>query len=90
MPFDVWAAQELGALERGKEIGDVPAEYAALPKALAESNGDGRVVFTPKAGEVTATSGRTTTTKTRTKTKTTKATTTRPTPRADRGAQVEN
>jgi hypothetical protein len=51
VPFDVWAAQELGALERGKEIGDVPAEYAQLPKALADSNGDGRVVFTPKAGE---------------------------------------
>jgi hypothetical protein len=54
VPFDVWAAQELGALERGKEIGDVPEAYAALPKALAESNGDGRVVFTPKAGEATA------------------------------------
>ena len=51
VPFDVWVAQELGALERGKEIGEVPPEYAALPKALADSNGDGRVVFTPKAGE---------------------------------------
>ncbi len=51
VPFDVWVAQELGALARGSEIGDVPAEYAGLPKALAESNGDGRVVFTPKAGE---------------------------------------
>ena len=51
VPFDVWAAQELGGLERGKDIGEVPAEYAALPKALADSNGDGRVVFTPKAGE---------------------------------------
>jgi hypothetical protein len=51
VPFDVWVAQELGALERGKEIGDVPADYAALPKALADSNGDGRIVFTPKAGE---------------------------------------
>jgi len=51
VPFDVWAAQELGALERGKEIGDVPVAYAALPKALADSNGDGRIVFTPKAGE---------------------------------------
>ena len=54
VPFDVWVAQELGALERGKDIGDVPAEYAALPKALADSNGDGRIVFTPKAGEATA------------------------------------
>lgn len=53
VPFDVWVAQELGALERGKEIGDVPADYAALPKALADSNGDGRIVFTPKAGEAT-------------------------------------
>ena len=51
VPFDVWAAQELGALERGKEIGAVPAEYAGLPKALADSNGDGRIVFTPKAGD---------------------------------------
>ena len=57
VPFDVWVAQELGALERGKDIGDVPAEYAALPKALADSNGDGRLVFTPKAGEPTARSG---------------------------------
>lgn len=53
VPFDVWVAQELGALERGKDIGDVPPDYAALPKALADSNGDGRVVFTPKAGEAT-------------------------------------
>lgn len=57
VPFDVWVAQELGALERGKELGDVPAEYAALPKALAESNGDGRIVFTPKAGEGGGSSG---------------------------------
>ena len=51
VPFDVWAAQELGALERGKDIGDVPEAYAALPQAAATANGDGRVVFTPKAGE---------------------------------------
>ena len=51
VPFDVWVAQELGALERGKAIGDVPPEYAALPAALAVSNADGRVVFTPEAGE---------------------------------------
>lgn len=50
VPFDVWLAQELGALERGANIGDVPAEYAAFPKALAESNFDGRIVFEPKAG----------------------------------------
>jgi hypothetical protein len=53
VPFDVWVAQELGALERGKEIGDVPPEYSALPKAMADSNGDGRIVFTPKPGEAT-------------------------------------
>jgi hypothetical protein len=51
VPFDVWAAQELGALERAKAIGDVPAAYAELPLAAATTNGDGRVVFTPKAGE---------------------------------------
>lgn len=52
IPFDVWLAQELGGLERGKDIGVVPPEYAALPKALAESNFDGRIVFEPQAGEV--------------------------------------
>jgi hypothetical protein len=51
VPFDVWVAQELGALERGKALGEVPPEYAGLPQALADANGDGRVVFTPKAGE---------------------------------------
>ncbi len=54
VPFDVWVAQELGALERGKGIGDVPPGYAAFPRALAEANGDGRVVFTPTAGEPAA------------------------------------
>ena len=44
-------AQELGGVERGRDIGDVPEEYAALPKALADSNFDGRIVFSPKAGE---------------------------------------
>ena len=51
VPFDVWAAQELGALERGKAIGDVPEAYAELPQAAATANGDGRIAFTPKAGE---------------------------------------
>jgi hypothetical protein len=51
VPFDVWVAQELGAIERGKGLGDVRPEYAGLPQALADSNGDGRVVFTPTAGE---------------------------------------
>lgn len=54
VPFDVWLAQELGGLERAKDIGDVPEEYAALPKVLAESNFDGRIVFEPKAGEAEA------------------------------------
>jgi hypothetical protein len=53
VPFDVWAAQELGGLERGKDIGDVPAEYGPLLQAMADSNGDGRIVFVPKAGEAT-------------------------------------
>jgi hypothetical protein len=51
VPFDIWVAQQLGGLERGKQIGDVPAAYAGVPEALAESNADGRVSFTPKAGE---------------------------------------
>jgi len=54
VPFDVWAAQELGALERGKDIGNVPAAYESLPLAAATANGDGRVVFTPTAGEGTS------------------------------------
>ena len=54
VPFDVWVAQELGALERGDELGGVPAAYAGLPQALADSNGDGRLAFTPKAGEAEA------------------------------------
>jgi len=57
VPFDVWVAQELGALERSKGIGDVPPEYATLPQELANANGDGRVVFTPKAGEATSADG---------------------------------
>lgn len=54
VPFDVWVAQQLGALPKGEGFGDVPSEYAALPQALAEANGDGRVVFEPKAGEAAA------------------------------------
>jgi hypothetical protein len=50
VPFDVWAAQQLGALEKGGAFGEVPAAYAEIQKALAEANGDGRVVFEPKAG----------------------------------------
>ena len=55
IPFDVWVAQQLGGLERGKSIGDVPDAYAALIQLGADANGDGRIVFTPKAGEVTGT-----------------------------------
>ncbi len=51
IPFDVWVAQQLGGLERGKHIGDVPEAYAALIQPSADANGDGRLVFTPKAGE---------------------------------------
>jgi hypothetical protein len=54
IPFDVWLAQELGALEKGRDLGDVPQEYAALIEPLAKANGDGRIVFTPKAGEAAA------------------------------------
>lgn len=57
VPFDVWAAQELGGLERGKDIGEVPPEYASLPQAAATASGDGRLVFTPQAGEAEAEEG---------------------------------
>jgi len=50
VPFDVWAAQELGGLERGKDLGDVPAEYLPLLQPAADTNGDGRISFTPKGG----------------------------------------
>lgn len=54
IPFDVWVAQQLGGLERGKGIGDVPDAYAALIQPAADANGDGRISFTPKAGEAGA------------------------------------
>ncbi len=50
-PFDVWVAQELGALPVGSPLGAVPPGYEAAAKALAEATGDGRVGFTPIAGE---------------------------------------
>jgi len=48
VPFDVWTAQQLGALEAAKQAGEGPPGYEALCKALAESNGDGRVQFEPE------------------------------------------
>ena len=50
VPFDVWLAQELGALPSGEAAGLAPAYEEAI-KALAEANGDGRVGFKPEAGE---------------------------------------
>jgi len=52
VPFDVWAAQQLGALDAAKQVGEVPPGYEALCKALAESNGDGRVQFEPETRAV--------------------------------------
>lgn len=51
VPFDVWAAQQLGALEAAKR-GEGPAGYEASCKALAESNGDGRVELEPETRTV--------------------------------------
>ena len=48
VPFDVWTAQQLGALESAKQVGEGPPGYEASCKALAESNGDGRVQFEPE------------------------------------------
>ncbi len=45
VPFDVWVAQQLGALEKEKHHGYVPQEYEPACKALADANGDGRVAF---------------------------------------------
>lgn len=49
VPFDVWIAQRLGALPAV-----LPEEYAALAKALAESNGDGRTEFESQHREIAA------------------------------------
>jgi hypothetical protein len=51
VPFDVWLAQELGALPAPKEPGDVPPQYLEAAKALADANGDGRLSFKPTPGE---------------------------------------
>ena len=45
VPFDIWVAQQLGALEKEKHRGYVPSEYESACKALAEANSDGRVSF---------------------------------------------
>ena len=50
VPFDVWAAQELGVLASLKAPGAVPPEYEEAAQALAELNGDGRLGFTPEPG----------------------------------------
>lgn len=52
VPFDVWTAQQLGALEAAKRPGEGPPGYEASCKALAESNGDGRVQFEPETRTV--------------------------------------
>jgi len=49
VPFDVWIAQQRGALPA-----ELPEEYAALAKALAESNGDGRTSFESEHREIAA------------------------------------
>jgi hypothetical protein len=48
VPFDVWVAQQLGALPAEATRGEVPAAYAECPAELARSNGDGRVGFCPE------------------------------------------
>ena len=46
VPFDVWIAQRAGV--------SLSPEYADLAKALAESNGDGRVEFESQRREISA------------------------------------
>jgi hypothetical protein len=45
VPFDIWVAQQFGALEPEKHHGSVPQGYEAFCKVLAETNSDGRVSF---------------------------------------------
>ena len=52
VPFDVWVAQQLGALEAEKQHGYVPPGYEGLCKALAEAVGDGRVSFKSETREI--------------------------------------
>jgi hypothetical protein len=57
VPFDVWVAQQFGAIEKEKQHGYVPAEYEAACKALAEANGDGRVSFKSESRAVEKSEG---------------------------------
>ena len=45
VPFDVWVAQQLVALDPEEQHGSVPQEYEVFCRALAATNGDGRVGF---------------------------------------------
>lgn len=49
VPFDIWVAQQLGALPAGDGRPGVPAAYIGVVKDLAAKNGDGRTSFVPKA-----------------------------------------
>ncbi|WP_394823039.1 hypothetical protein [Pendulispora albinea] len=51
VPFDVWVAMRLGALEKPAEGAVAPVGYEAACKALADENGDGRVSFTSEEGD---------------------------------------
>jgi hypothetical protein len=51
IPFDVWVAQEMGAVEVPETPGTVAAAYEAAAQALADANGDGRLGFEPAARE---------------------------------------
>jgi hypothetical protein len=47
VPFDIWVAQQLGAIPKEKTPAGVPVEYTNLVKDLASKNGDGRASFVP-------------------------------------------
>ena len=78
IPFDVWVAQEVGAVEAPAQAGTASPQYEEAAKALADANGDGRLGFTPVAGEASdeedededETTRTRTTTKTRTRMRT--------------------
>jgi hypothetical protein len=54
LPFDVWAATRLGALVAGEGRAAAPAGYESAAQALAQENGDGRLVFEPEARDAEA------------------------------------